>query len=330
MNKSRKYPLDRKPSRLLKLALGIFVATEEMPYSANEFVQKTQNSAKRRFIWFIVGLFWSMLVGIVIISLLFFKNNYTLFKVNATTEIVNVTPFVGVNYPNWHLDDATLYLGCEEEVDNVSGELVISDNADIEFRRIKNGLLEITLSPPNDSPNDPRYCPPSSINVGTLLVKDRASQALCDCTGIVLKPSKTNSYTFPIDGLVEIGGGLKHSNSRTPILYRGRVHIADRTILSNEYYLSEPKELKLGDEFSIEGQTTQSSGLVFVDESPGMQVTYSGKGTVGIISSYKAEKIQMKNNFWTKLYNDETVILLWILLGALYTITKVVIRYSIA
>lgn len=297
-----------------KFLLGIFVATEEMPYSANEFVREAKKSTKHKIIWALAILFWAFLTGIVFISFLFFSNSNTLFNVVATTEKISVSSFNQVHYPNWLLKEATLYNDCDESSSKVSGLLKINSDTSIEFLRLGTGSLQITLITEDKD------------SVGEI---EGYSELLSDCVVIEYMVKPNESFTMAIDGVVRIGGEIKESVTRTPILLDGRIHIADKAVLSQEYYLSEPYELTVGDMFSIKGQTVQSSGFVLVNDSPGMKITYASKGTIGVIDRYKTESIGLKNSFWTKLYNDETVILLWVLLGAFYTTIKVSIRFCI-
>jgi hypothetical protein len=297
-----------------KFLLGIFVATEEMPYSANEFVEEAKKSTKHKIIWALASLFWLFLVSIVFISFLFFSNSSTLFNVVATTEKINISSFEKIHYSKWLLNEATLYNDCDENSSKVSGLLTIDNGTTIEFLRIGTGKLQITLTSDEQD------------TVGTI---EGLPESLSDCVVIEFTPELNNSFTMAIDGIVKIGGEIKESVVRTPILLDGKIHIADKAVLSQEYYLAEPYELTIGDMFSINEQSVQSSGFVLIDETPGMKITYASKGSVGVIERYKTESISLKNSFWTKLYNDETIILLWILLGAFYTVIKVSIRFCI-
>lgn len=313
-NNNKSENLDSKAMGWQKFLLGIFVATEEMPYSANEFVREAKKSTKHKVIWVLAILFWAFLTGIVFISFLFFSNSNTLFNVVATTEKINVSSFNQVHYPNWLLKEATLYNDCDESSSKVSGLLKIDNDTAIEFLRLGTGNLQITLITEDKD------------SVGEV---EGYAELLSDCVVIEYKVKSNESFTMAIDGVVRIGGEIKESVTRTPILLDGRIHIADKAVLSQEYYLSEPYELTVGDMFSIKEQTVQSSGFVLVNESPGMKITYASKGSLGVIDRYKTESIGLKNSFWTKLYNDETVILLWVLLGAFYTTIKVSIRFCI-
>jgi hypothetical protein len=283
-----------------KILLGIFVATEEMPYQANEFVEEARKSKKHRVIWILAGMFWSFLLSIIFISFLFFSNSNTLFNVVATTEKIDIAKFKGIHYPKWLLSDATLYNDCDDISTKVSGLLSIDKDTSIEFLRIGTGKLQVTL---NSDEQD---------SVGEI---EGIPQDLSDCVVIEYTPKPSESFTMAIDGIVKIGGEIKESVVRTPILLDGNIHIADKAVLSQEYYLAEPYELTIGDMFTIKDQSVQSSGFVLIDETPGMKITYATKGSVGVIERYKTESISLKNSFWTKLYNDETMILLWILLG---------------
>lgn len=299
---------------LLKFLLGIFVATEDMPYSATDFVKQAKSSEKNWLIWILAGSFWLSLLTIIILSLIYFVNSKTLFNVSAVTEKIEVRSFKDVRFPSWLLNKAILHDGCDVEAVEVSGLLTINSTATIEFLRVGKGDLLITL-----------YSDESK-SVGKL---EGNAGKLSDCVIIQLLLAGSRTFTMPIDGNIEIGGEVKEAVERVPVLLDGQIYIADKGILSQEYYVSSPQELSLGDKFSIQDQITQSSGFVLINDNPGMKVTFAGKGSVGVIERYKTENITLKNSFWTKLFNDETVVLLWVLLVALYTIIKVSIRFCI-
>ena len=303
----------------LKLLLGIFVATEDINRPASEFVKKARGSDKVRVIWALASFFWISLICVIFVSVLFFKNSDTLFNVVASTEKVDITAYNNRDdeknpYPDLLLENIKLYNDCDDVASVVSGILVINKNSSIELVRVGTGKLFVTLNSDEEEP------------VGEI---DGFSEGLSDCVTLEFSPTSEMSFTIPIDGLVEIGGEVKESMVRMPILREGTIHIADKAVLSQEYYLAEPYDLTIGDKFSIDGQSVQSSGFVLIDNNPGMKITYASKGSVGVIERYKTEKITLKNSFWTKLYNDETVVILWLLFVALYTLIKVAIRFCI-
>jgi len=322
-----------KRSILLKILLGIFVATEDMPYSASEFVEEAQKSKQKIVIWISVSIFWLSLLSLIGLSYIFLNSKNTLFNVTATTEIVEIESFKIAKkhskngskekndqmtaFPPWRLNDAKIYDSCDEDFDFLSGTLKINPTTLIEFRRVDTKELIISLvSEDSDS-------------VGFINLNSGNKHLLSDCVGIELITNSNTSYTFPFDGKIFIGNDMKEDVSRSPILYNGTVGIADKAVLSQEYYSAEKYELAIGDKFSIRNQSTQSSGFIFVNNEPGMKITYRGKGVNGVISKYKSENVILKNSFWLKLYNDETILLLWLLLGAIYTATKVVTRFCI-
>ncbi|MEP1385643.1 MAG: hypothetical protein ABJK64_17825 [Paraglaciecola sp.] len=329
-SKGETEPKSKPRTLLLKVLLGIYVASEDMPHSASEFFDKAQKSKQKIIIWCSVSLFWLSLIVISVLSYFFLNNKNTLFNVTATSEIaeiesykvpssslektasIKMTPF-----PPWMLENTMVHEDCEETLTTLSGALNIDPNTLIEFRRIDIKDLVISLvSEDSDS-------------VGYITLNSGAKYPLSDCVGIRFEINDNTSYTFPFDGQIFIGNDIKENVSRSPILYEGVVKIADKALFSQEYYWADEKVLDIGDKFSIKNQSIQSSGFIFVNKEPGLKITYRGKGALGIISKYKSEDVVLKNSFWLKLYNDETIILLWLLLGAIYTATKVVTRFCI-
>lgn len=297
----------------LKVLLGIFVATEEMNYTANDFVNSAKLSKKNKIIWILASLFWATLASLILISIYFFSNSNTLFNVVALTEKVIISSYKNTQYPSWMLDNALIYNDCSLPSHIISGKLSINNTTSIEFLRIGSNKLQVTLDTDLDS-------------VGEI---QEFSEPLTDCVVIEFPIDEQKSYTMPIDGLINIGGEVRELTTRMPVLREGKILIADKALVSQEYYVAEPYELNIGDKFSIKDQSVQSSGFILIDDSPAMTITYVSKGSEGVIERYKTESILLKNSFWTKLYNDETLILLWILLGTLYTVIKVSIRFCI-
>ncbi|GAB2676644.1 hypothetical protein Q4574_12940 [Aliiglaciecola sp. 3_MG-2023] len=296
-----------------KFLLSIFFVSEDIPYSANEFAEKAQG----RIIFIFLSLFWLILIGIIVVSVLFFTEKNTLFSVSARAELIEVMPFEDVAYPIWRVEKAKIAFDCGNDYKEMSGLVQVSGSSSIEFTRLSTGTLEINL----DSIDEP--------TTGSITNDNGQVTEFTDCATLILNPSKESAVTLPIDGIVRVGGSIKEEVSVFPIMYSGQVQIADKAALSQNYYLAEIFDLKMGEQFSILKPSTQSSGFIYANEEKGLYINFSGKGESGQIYRYKAEPIQIENNFWAKLYNDETLVFLWLLVVTIYTFIKVAIRYNI-
>lgn len=296
-----------------KWFLSIFAAVDATEYSAAEFVKKAEDSGRKLLIIFLVLVFWLCLIALAIKSYLFFSNNDTLFSVVAQTEKLEVTTFPSSVYPDWSLD-AVKSEDCKGTEYVLTGTLTIKPQSKIHIERVGTQELYISI----EGGEEQVVSEFRSLKEGTSVFKECLFMKFSDPSALPL--------SFPVDGIVRLGGQIKEGVNPMPLLLSGQVKIADKAAVSNEYYTAEPYELTIGDVFSIEQPTTQSSGFIYVNEEPGFTVSYNGKGKAGAIHRYKSEPISLENSIWTKLFNDETLIILWIFLGALYTCIKIVIR----
>lgn len=299
-----------------KFLFGIFLTNEDLPYTATEFRDRISLSPWRWLLHILVGLFWLLLAYIVVISLRFITTPDTLYNVTARSEIITIDSFQNSVFVPWQLDNVRRYAQCGSETSLVSGQLQVAQDTSVYIERIGTDSVWITLSSETLAP------------VG-FIQTDNQRIELTDCEAFELQTSANHSYTLPIDGVMTIGGEVKEASAREPILHDGSVAISDKGAWSGQYYQTEPYALELGDKFFIQNPSIQSSGFIFVDDSPGMQVTFNGKGDAGVIQRYKSEDIILKNSIWTKLAHDESLLFLWLFLVAAFSLLKFVIRVNI-
>ncbi|MCK7460207.1 hypothetical protein [Idiomarina aminovorans] len=304
----------RKASKAL---LGIFLTNEDLPYTATEFRDRISHSRFRILIHALVGIFWLLLAYIIFISVRFLATPDTLYNVNATSEIITINSYKDSAFMPWKLESATRYSECGTDTSAVSGTLEIARETTLYLERVGTGSLWITLSSDTLAP------------AGELLNTAGERVELSDCEAFELPVSDINSYTLPIDGVMTLGGEVKEASTREPILHSGSVAISDKGALSRQYYQTDPYPLELGDKFYIKEPSVQSSGFIYVDSSPGIKATYSGKGDIGVIQRYKSEDVVLRNSIWTKLANDETLIVLWVFLVAAFSFLKYIMRVNI-
>ena len=220
----------------------------------------------------------------------------SLFNVQARTERVVIQPYESTPYPYWELGSVQLFDGCDDNSEHVSGTLNIAEGVRIEILKTERNALYITLDSKGFA------------SVGELVTMP--NKVLSDCATFVLD-TQSKSYTLPFDGEVELGGAIKEASLRSALLLSGQVSIADKRILSEEYYQTTPVTLSLGDRFSIRSPSTQTSGFIYTDAKQGVQVSYRVKGKMGLIEKYKSEPIEIANGFWGKVLNDDVLMVLW-------------------
>ncbi len=295
-----------------------FLFSNDVPDTLGE-VHNKKESLEKKIIDRVLLYFWLALIFIVIFSCIYFFSRSTVFTVSANVEQVSISPFVGQKYPNWKFDKAKLYPDCGEESIDVSGQLYPDSNAYIEFLRVQKGDLLINL----DSED--------SDSVGVFITEAGKSIKLEDCSSLKLSINNTDSHShvFPIEGQIKLGGDIKEGSDNVPILYSGDVTIVDKALITRDYYSVGPFKLKMGDIFVVEGLLLKSAGFVQIDGNKGINVTYSSKGRKGFIKKYKTESIEIRNGFWTKIYNDPSLVLLWFIGIGVFKVSKTIIRIQL-
>lgn len=308
----------KRVRRMFPALLSIFVITDDISYTAVEFTDKASKGKKRHRIMAWVFSFWFFLLVLFITSLSLVWDNATLFNVNAITEKVAIKASEFSGFAQWRMIDVDLRNGCDDTIETHTGILSVTEHSEIEIERVGLGPIKIGIFSTTGR------------TVGTLETDQGDIVELRDCAALTVSLPENGSITWLVDGNIIVGSQPKEATeTHLRLLKTGSVTIADKAIVSNEYYLSEPHSLNLGDTFYIENPTTQGSGLLHVSNSPALQITYSGKGERGYIQRYKTEEIPLENNIWVKLINDETLIFGWVLLLVVYTVVKLIIRLSL-
>lgn len=298
-----------------KWLLSIFSATDDIPYTAEEFVQKAKNSDNFTFIQKLLWLFWGYFFVLFFTSIYLMNNSDTLFNVTAQTETLQVTTYKNSQFPDWAMDDATIIDDVSDKTIDFTGTLTINEHSLIEIERFGDQETYISIESEKES-------------AAKIYHNDGEIEILSNSIVIEIK-KPAYAITLPLDGVITIGKSIKEGMHSFPLLLSGVVSISDKAVVSREYYSTEPRQLKIGDIFQIHEATTQSSGFIRIENNHGILVTYSGKGKAGVISRYKSEPIYMENNIWSKLSNDDTLVIFWVSLIILYSGTKIAIRINL-
>ena len=298
-----------------KWFLSIFSATDDIPYTAEEFVSQARGSKQYKLIRNILIGFWIYLLGLLISSIYFFVNTDTVFNVTANTEIIEISPYDGTQYPDWAIQDAIVTDDESDEELDFSGTITIHKDSRIIVQRIAQNELYIIIESIENSSSK-------------LFFESGEVRELGNSVLIALDVSD-KPITLPIDGNITLGKNVREGLASFPVLLNGVVSISDKALVSREYYSTEPHQLKMGDVFEIKKPKTQSSGFIRIQENHGLSLTYSGKGEAGVISRYKSEPILMQNNIWSKLSHDDSLVLFWISLLVIYAGIKIIIRINL-
>jgi len=317
-----------KESNVWKFFLSPFVIFDEIPDAllslfesdSDEGFYDKASSAKFK-IKIAVSLFWILSVLTFLMSIFYFSSKPAVFIISANVEKITVSPYISKKnpdkkqeYPVWKFSNIDLYSDCSENKEKVSGYLSPAPDTYIELLRVQKGKFSIDL--------DNEVSDSSGIfrtTAGKKIILD-------DCASIRINVNENDSYILQVEGDIKIGGYIKESSVVVPILYSGEISILDKAFVSQIFYKVGPYKLNMGDVFTTDGLDMKSSGFIQVDQDKGLKITYSSKGHKGYIKKYRTESVEIKNGFWNKLYNDQSLILLWSIWLALFAICRTWIR----
>ena len=324
--------MDKIVGKLWYFLISVFIIFDDVPDTLTSLpklkVSKKGKKIKNK-IFSTITFFWLSIAGIATFSFYYFMAKQSVFIVSANVEQLSISPYKNKvdpdlqnqNYPEWKFNNAALYEDCSSDVEkihkNINGMLYLNANTYIEFVRIQKNELTINLD--NETTD----------TTGTFVPNKGDPILLSDCTTISLVIKENDSYVFPIEGEIKLGGYIKEGADSVPILYDGEITVIDKAFVSRIYYSVGPFSLNMGDIFTVDNLDQKSSGFVQIDDDKGIKVTYSSKGRKGFITKYRTESIEIKNGFWSKLYNDQSLIILWFIGLLLFAICKAVIRISL-
>jgi len=307
---------------LWHILTSVFVIFEDVPDALaplfddeNKKTDITKNS--RATVVSLVIACWIVILIVASYSFFYFMDRPTFFTVSANVEQVSVSSYNNQEYPDLKFNNAILHEDCGEKKVHVSGALYPHPTTFIDFLRIQKKDLIINLD--NEDGN----------SAGVFIEESGKKIILDDCASILVSVSENESFVFPVQGKIKLGGNIKEGTSNIPLLYSGEISIIDKALLTRIYYSVGPFDLNMGDVFNVEGAVVKSSGFVQVDDEKGIKITYSSKGSKGYIKKYRTESITIENGFWTKIYNDQSLFILWFVGGILFALCKARIRISL-
>jgi len=330
INKITDYISDHTHIILRTIGFFIFFAGESD--RSKRDLHKTLNLKTKHcnFIYFLIALFICLVItasfGPFISKKLF--NKTTTFNVSAITEEVNVvTPEIPISM--WPVKNVLLSKSCPDESKkvkyvNFNGSFSINSNVEITFNRIAFGELTVSLFNNKNT------------SVGDLYdEEDEFISSLTHCAFFHIRniPKRTlagETIVLPISGDVSVGNKIRFlTHNKTPILRSGQVTILDRSLFIGDYYSLGPFTLEAGDSFNVQETTVPSQGFVSINEDAAMNLVYKAEGFGGVIKRYQSEDYDLENSYWSKLYHDEALSLLWILIIILFNIIRIYLRYLV-
>ena len=299
--------------------------------SKNELNTALYDSPSHKlFIYFNI-IFFIGLVVVASIGTFFYQNilnNPTSFNVNAITEEVKVST-LEVPMSRWPVKGIELSKNCPDKESDVelidfTGNININPFVRITFTRISLGELYVAMyNDTNDSVGD--LFDEEDEHAGSL-----TSCAFFQINNIAKRAELGETFVFPITGEISAGNEVRFlAQNNTPILREGQVTILDRSFLVGENYSIGPFDLDMGDTFEIQKTTVPSQGFVLVNENPAINLVFRGEGFRGVIKRYQSEDYVLQNTFWSKLYNDEALSLVWVFIFIQFNFIRVYLRYLV-
>lgn len=291
----------------------------------------------RFFIYLFIVIFISLFITITIgpyINQNILKKPTT-FNISAVTEEVMVVT-EKIPMSAWPVKNIDLSRDCPDEkkdTEKFSGSIHINPSVQITFTRRAFGDIKVTMFN-----NEGK-------NVGELYdVEDEHFGSLTDCAFFYIsnivgykksgepveRKESGETIVFPISGKITAGNEMHFLTQHAfPILREGQITILDRSFIIGENYSAGSFNLGTGDSFEIINPTVPSQGIVLINEEAAINLVFMAKGERGIIKRYKSEDYELKNSYWSKLYNDEALSLAWIFIIILFSIIRVYLRFLV-
>lgn len=295
------------------------------PVSFNDLASALKKD-KRWIVLSILLLIFFTVVGCAIVGT--FRQG-TSFNVSVVTEELRVetqdTPM-----SKWPVNNVTMSRTCPDDPDDVktenfSGTVAVVPDTEIIFTRITQGDLVVKMK--------------NSNRKKTALLTDEEEEpagTLSDCSyfsikGTTDRVTKGETIVLPVTGKIHVGNEIRFlSHHITPVLYNGNISIIDKTFILNENYSVGPFELEMGDSFIVKNQKVPSQGFISVNQDSAINLVFRAQGSHGLIKRYQSEAYELRNSIWSKLYQDEALSGIWMVvllfLGIIRTYLKITVE----
>ena len=309
------------------LALFLFF-TGSWDHSKDELFNALNRHVIIRF--FIYALIVLLIVAIITTAWATFVSHSimgkpTTFNISVVTEEVKVithdTPM-----SRWPLTNIALSTNCPDEPEEIqyqqfTGSISLNSEIQIIITRIAAGDLSVKLYSPKGKPVGVLYDDEDE-NVGTL-----SECAFFHVRDIAKRADAGETVVLPITGDIFVGHEIRFlTHHKNPVLRSGNITILDKAFATNENYSVGPFTLETGDSFTLEKPSVPSQGFALVDANPAIHLVYRGKGSRGVVKRYQAEDYELRNSFWSKLYNDESLSLAWVGIVLILGVIRVTLR----
>ncbi|MCI5207345.1 MAG: hypothetical protein D3910_00785 [Candidatus Electrothrix sp. ATG2] len=310
----------------------ICVSLCDFDFSKQDVVNKlNEKTAARRTIYGLVSLLIIFIVLAVTGTFLRHEiiDNPTTFNVSVKTEEVKVNTY-DVPMSDWPVHNIQLSQSCPDDLEDItlmpfSGTLKIYPSVEIILTRIASGDLHVTLRNGAGKPSG-------------MIVDDEDEELgeLSDCAffhmrKIADRTQSGETIVLPITGNIKVGREIRFlSHYETPVLRSGSIALLDKTFLIGENYSVGPFVLKTGDLFEIQSPSVPSQGFALIDTNPGIQLIYRGNGHRGVSKRYQSEDYVIRNSVWSKLYNDTTLPILWMLIVIIFSSIRIILRLIVS
>lgn len=300
----------------LRIIIGPFFSGDDIPGTLGGVVDGIESSGRRKTLIRVLSVFWFFLFGLAVWTSFHLLSSTALFNVVASTETLTIRPFSNQRLSSWNLGNAEVYEDCDQIRSSYEGEIQFGKEVEIILEKLSPDLLRVSIWSDSDS-------------VGKIELKGGGEITLSDCEELLYKLKEGEVLTFPVDGVITLGGEVKEARQRFPVLLGGTVNLADKALLTNDYFISSTFDLDIGDRFQIKNMKTQNSGFVYVESGSAIQVAYRGIGESGVVDKYKSESIIIANGLVMKFFKDQTLVVLWGVVLLAFAFVRGFIRFSI-
>jgi hypothetical protein len=246
-----------------------------------------------------VGGILAISTGIVL--LLHWVPRPVLFATDARSEIVRVET-AEYSPRRWYISDATADV--DGELGRFNGEVELAPGASVLFERLGSGELFVEIEAPSSGGGPAARLEP----IGDSEVDAREAR---EYLAFAVEP-EDRGLTLPFSGAAVLGDVVaSQSDAGSPILTGGRTRMLARSVLTGRRFEAGSVELDPGSRFQLgvrDGGGTDASrgasGLVRMDDQPGLAVIYHAEGEAARIDRFQSEGYVVRPTWWSYLTGD--------------------------
>ncbi|HXC51283.1 MAG TPA: hypothetical protein VN634_10400 [Candidatus Limnocylindrales bacterium] len=223
------------------------------------------------------------------------------FKIKAETESLTIQTAQTL-FPLWNFSNAVIsdYEGNEEIF---TGPIQFRPDVEILVNRIGHGPLMIRAR-----------CTGTESSVGEKFDEnstvDRLPPEIVVRVDEAILTRSNESFVFPVVGQIKLGSQTSYGGS-SPLLKEGKLSLLCPTLVGRSRFESTSVDLDPGEDVEIDDASGPSFGLIFVDERPGLNASYSTAGGEARIKRFGSQGYAVQGSLLDRIANDPVLRSFW-------------------